>query len=84
MQTTEPLVVFAATESTFYRNSWITAAGTYNAADQKFTPNPGIEVPSDYVSRVNRLVQAKVSYAKLVIQQDYYNLILDDPRENAQ
>jgi len=79
-----PLVIFAATTSTSYRNSWITAAGTYNAADRVFTPNPGVEVASNYVSRVNNLVQAKCSYAKLIVQHDYYNLVLDDPRETAQ
>jgi len=79
-----PLVIFAATTSTSYRNSWITAAGTYNAADRVFTPNPGVEVASNYVSRVNNLVQAKCSYAKLIVQYDYYNLVLDDPRETAQ
>lgn len=82
--TTMPLVIFAATTATSYRNSWITAAGTYNAADRVFTPNPGVEVASNYVSRVNNLVQAKCSYAKLIIQHDYYSLVLDDPRVNAE
>ena len=82
--TNMPLVVFAATTATGYRNSWITDAGVYNAADRVFTPNPGVEVASNYVSRVNNLVQAKCSYAKLIIQYDYYSLVLDDPRVSAE
>lgn len=68
-----PLVVFA---NTGFGNSWITAAGTYEASTKTFTPNEGITVGDDYVSAVNRLVQAKYSYAKLLIQQDYYKVVL--------
>jgi len=71
-----PLVIFA---NTGYGNSWITAAGTYEAATKTFTPNPGVEVPEGYVSAVSRLVQAKYSYAKLVVQNDYFSYVLDDP-----
>lgn len=67
-----PLVVFA---NTGYGNSWITAAGTYEADTKTFTSNPGVEVSDGYVSRVNRLVQAKYSYAKLVVQHDYYGVV---------
>ena len=64
-----PLVVFA--NNVGRGNSWITAAGTYEAGSG-FTPNPGVTVDDEYVSRVNRLVAAKVNYAKLFIQEDYY------------
>ena len=67
-----PLVIFA---NTGFGNSWITAAGTYEASTKTFTPNPGIEVADNYVSKVNRLVQAKYSYAKLIIQNDYYRTL---------
>ena len=67
-----PLVIFA---NTGFGNSWITAAGTYEASTKTFTPNPGIEVADNYVSKVNRLVQAKYSYAKLMIQNDYYSTL---------
>ena len=69
-----PLVVFA---NTGYGNSWITAAGTYEADTKTFTPNPGVEVSENYVSRVNRLVQNKYSYAKLMIQHDYYGAVIE-------
>ena len=65
-----PLVVFANNMSR--GNSWITAAGAYEANTKTFTPNEGIEVDEDYVKRVHRLVAAKVNYSKLIIQEDYY------------
>jgi len=69
-----PLVIFA---NTGYGNSWITAAGTYEADTKTFTPNPGVEVADNYVSRVNRLVQAKYTYAKVIIQTDYYGKVVN-------
>ncbi len=64
-----PLVVFANKGK---GNAWITAAGTYECSTGEFTPNEGVEVDESYVSRVKRLVAAKVNYAKLIIQEDYY------------
>lgn len=69
-----PLVIFA---NTGFGNSWITAAGTYEASTGTFTPNPGITVDDGYVSTVSRLVQAKYTYAKQIIQQDYYRVLAD-------
>ena len=71
-----PLVVFA---NTGFGNSWITAAGTYEASTKTFTPNEGVEVEEGYVKAVNRLVQAEYSYAKQLLQQDYYSIVLGDP-----
>ncbi len=72
-----PLVVFANNVSR--GNSWITAAGTYEASTKTFTPNEGVTVDEEYVSRVHRLVAAKVNYSKLIIQDDYYaHLPLDE------
>ena len=65
-----PLVVFA--NNVGKGNSWITAAGAYEANTGTFTPNPGVTVDDEYVSRVHRLVAAKVNYSKLIIQEDYY------------
>lgn len=64
-----PLVVVPNTGGT----SWITAAGTYEASTKTFTPNPGVEVSEDYVSTVKKLVQAKMTYAKYIVQKDYYD-----------
>ena len=70
-----PLVVFA---NTGFGNSWITAAGIYEASTKTFTPNEGIEVDEEYAARVSRLVSAKVNYAKLILEQDYYKVLFGD------
>ena len=67
-----PLVVFA---NKGYGSSWITAAGTYEASTGTFTPREGVTVDDTYVSQVSRLVSAKYTYAKLVIERDYYSLV---------
>ena len=67
-----PLVVFA---NKGYGSSWITPAGTYEASTKTFNPKDGVTVDSDYVKQVNRLVNAKYTYAKLIIERDYYSLV---------
>ena len=73
-----PLVVFANNKG--QGNSWITAAGTYEASTGVFTPNEGIvlENQADYVTRVKRLVSAKLNYSKLILQKDYYQVLFPD------
>jgi lipoteichoic acid synthase len=69
------LVVFA---DVGYGVSWISAAGTYEAYTNTFTPNPGVEVADDYVSQVSRLAQDRFTYARAVIEQDYYRHLFPD------
>ena len=71
-----PLVIFANNKG--QGNSWITAAGTYECSTKTFTPNEGITVDDDYVSRVNRLVAGKINYSKLIVQEDYYRVLFPD------
>lgn len=65
-----PLVIFANNHG--QGNSWITAAGTYEASTGKFTANPGVTVPDNYVSKVKNLVNGKLQYSKKIITEDYY------------
>lgn len=67
-----PLVILP----TFAGNSWATAAGVYEAPTGTFTPNPGITAEDGYVDSINRLVSTKYTYAKLLIQYDYYRVVL--------
>ena len=60
-------------------NSWITPAGTYEAATRTFTPNAGVAVNDDYVDTVAAIIDAKYAYARAVIQYDYYRLALNGP-----
>lgn len=55
--------------------SWATAAGVYESATGTFTPRPGITVDENYVKTVNQLVNNKYTYAKLVIQNDYFKAL---------
>lgn len=57
-------------------NSWATAAGVYEARSRTFTPAPGVTVVEDYVDSINALIPTKYTYAKLMIQCDYYRTVL--------
>ena len=61
-----------------YGSSWITAAGTYEAYTKTFTPNPGVTVDEDYVSRVSALAQNKETYAKYLISENYYQHVFPE------
>ena len=74
-----PLVILPTNRG----NSWITAAGTYDAKTRTFTPNPGITVADDYVDTVAALVDAKFSYARLLIQYDYAGVVLHHPQATS-
>ena len=68
-----PLVVFANNHG--QGNSWITAAGTYEASTRTFTPNPGVTVDDEYVKRVSNLVAGKINFSKLLLTEDYYRVL---------
>ena len=74
-----PLVILPTNRG----NSWITAAGTYDAKTRTFTPNPGVTVADDYVDTVAALVDAKFSYARLLIQYDYAGVVLHHPQATS-
>ncbi len=70
-----PLVIFANNHG--QGNSWITAAGTYEASTGVFTPNEGITVADDYVKKVKNLVNGKIRNSKLIITKDYYDHVFN-------
>lgn len=67
---TEPLVLWPD-------YSWKTDKGKYNASTRKFTPNEGVTVDEDYVSRINTIVKNKITYSKSVVSTKYFNYVLD-------
>lgn len=69
-----PLVIFINNHG--QGHSWITAAGVYEASTGIFTPNEGITVDNDYVSRVKHLVEGKINYSKLILSKNYYKAVL--------
>lgn len=56
--------------------SWISEQGSYKASSQKFTPGSECTLSDDekddYISRMNKLVKAKTTYSKKIIDNDYY------------
>ena len=68
-----PLVVFANNKG--QGNSWITAAGTYEAGTGTFTPREGVTVSDDYAKKVKNLVAGKIKCAKLIVSEDYYSTL---------
>lgn len=68
-----PLVIFISNHGQGI--SWITAAGVYEAYTGTFTPNEGIIVDDDYVSRVKHLAEGKINYSKLLLSKNYYTTV---------
>ena len=64
----EPIIFWAD-------RSWKTDKGSYNVSTKTFTPNPGVEVPEDYVSRINSVVKNKIKYSKSVQKEDYFDYV---------
>lgn len=71
-----PLVILPGPDGA--TKNWITAAGSYNAYTGEFTPNPGIVPAEGYVDAVNRLVDLQYTYARMLIQYDFYGVLLGD------
>ena len=62
----------------FQDHSWLTAFGCYNASTDHYTSL--IDTGSDdyYVSSMNRLVDQKFNYSKLILRKDFFRLLWDD------
>lgn len=73
--TSMPLVILPTPAG----NSWISPAGTYEAATGTFTPNPGVAVDAGYEAQVEAIIDAKYAYARALIQHDYYRMVLNGP-----
>lgn len=56
--------------------SFITDKGRYDAATDAFTPNPGVQVSDGYVAGVLDQVKARFRYSELILDQDYYRVVL--------
>ena len=58
----------------FSDRSWLSEYGLYS--DGNFTPKEGVSIPEDYVTAMNKIVANKFAMSKLLIQKDYYNIVL--------
>lgn len=64
----EPIIFWAD-------RSWITDKGSYNVSNKTFTPKAGVQVPEDYVSRINSIVKNKINFSKSVQKEDYFDYV---------
>ena len=59
--------------------SWISTQGEYNASAKKFTPSADCtlseEEKADYISAMNKVIRAKQTYSKQLLDKDYYRHI---------
>ena len=60
----------------FHDNSWITEKGRYNATKDKFIPNEGVTVDSEYVNSISKEVQNRIIASDNLISSNYYKKIL--------
>jgi len=61
--------------------SWISLAGSYNSYTKEFTPAPGFEgyaEDSDYISAMSKKAKNMTTYAKYMIQKNYYDVVLGE------
>ncbi len=56
--------------------SWISTQGSYRAATQSFTPSAGCAMneseQEEYVRRMNKIIRAKKTYSKQMLDKNYY------------
>lgn len=57
--------------------SWITEAGIYEAGFG-FEPFPDVSIPEGYVEAVDSIVQDRWTFAKYILEQDYYAHVFPD------
>ena len=70
--------IFAPNEGLvfFTDRSWISDKGRYNAATGKFSPSKEEELPEDYVKTMNAVVASRINTSKLIMENDYYKIVL--------
>lgn len=58
---------------------WKTDLGTYIAATNTFTPvSDDVQIPEDYVEKINAIVSNKISYCKGCLSCDYFGHVFGD------
>ena len=56
--------------------SWISDKGRYSTRTGRFTPNEGVEIEEDYVSKMNREVRNRANISDSIVANNYYEKIL--------
>ena len=67
--------------------SWVSTQGKNNRSMNGFVPNSSCtlsrEEQQQYVDRMNKLINAKTTFSKLILDRDYYRHVFNKPK-NAQ
>lgn len=58
----------------FANRSWVTEYGTYYANSSKFVPNSE-DVSSEYIEKINNIVNNRMNISKMIINNNYYKYI---------
>lgn len=58
--------------------SWVTDKGKYDASEQTFYPNDGVEVDETYITRISRIVANKLNFSRQVVDNDYYGVLFGE------
>lgn len=53
--------------------SWITSKGKFNSVSGSFTKTTDEEVPQEYISNINSIVNKKFSMSSLILDTNYYS-----------
>ncbi len=70
MSDSEPLVLFS-------NRSWITDKATYNSSTGEFKTKNNCILDDGYEEEITKKVKDKFKYSSLILDNDYYGLILD-------
>lgn len=76
--------VFSDAEAIIFDGSydWKTELGTYYSGRNKFVPvSDDIDIPEDYISRINTIVKNKYTFCKGVLSDDYYGHVYEAVKE---
>lgn len=60
----------------FANRSWVTDKGIYYSASRKYVPNDNEEYDEEYVKKINKIVNNKITMSKLIIENNYYSKVL--------
>lgn len=64
--------------------SFVTAAGQYDVRTSEFTPKEGVTVDEEYVKEVQKIISEKWKYARLIIANNYYKVVIPMPEEETE
>lgn len=62
----------------FQNRSWISEYGRYDATEDEFIPDQGVELPEGYAEDVSMQVKYKFSFSEKILENDYYSIVVPE------